>query len=125
LLVTRGMCSRHLAENFNRLAAVIEEEPWPDRTRAIAILHAGAQALVYRDGDASQIDRVRVQVTAEPELDTLLSYLADALAFEQPPWFATHVVFARTLRTTLDAELAAVKRLIAGETRALSIVEAA
>lgn len=123
LLVSHGMCTRHVAETFNRLAAAIDERGWPDRMRAIAILHAGVQALVYRDGPASQLDRLRVQAQPEAELDTLLSYLADSVAFEQPNRFRDHVVVARTLRTTVDSELAALKRLIAGEIVALATVE--
>ncbi|MFT3698078.1 MAG: hypothetical protein QM831_33360 [Kofleriaceae bacterium] len=125
LLVSHGMCSRHLQENFNRLASAITDKGWPDHERAVAILHAGAQALVYRDGAEGHIDHLRLQAQPEGDLDTLLSYLADAVAFEQPARFAAYVEFARTLRTSLDVELAAVKRLIAGEARALEILEAA
>lgn len=123
LLVSHGMCTRHVTETFNRLATAIDDRGWPDRTRAIAILHAGVQALVYRDGPAAQLDRLRAQAQAEAELDTLLSYLADSVAFEQPNRFRDYVVVARTLRSTVDGELAALKRLIAGETIALAIVE--
>jgi hypothetical protein len=91
VLVTRGMCSRHLAENFERIAHGIGQEAWPDRERAVAILEAGARALAYEEGDAAAIDRARE--TAAEELHHLLSYLADAMALHRPELFAQHVAF--------------------------------
>jgi hypothetical protein len=114
VLVTRGMCSRHLADNFERLAAAIEAEPWPERARASAILHAGAAALVHTDGDAGAIDARRDELTAaatraacaahpvwEPrwrercafDLAHHVSYLADALAVQRGELFANHAAF--------------------------------
>jgi hypothetical protein len=51
-LTTRGMCTRHLAENFARLARAIEDEGWPDGARATAPLVAAIEALRYPDGAA-------------------------------------------------------------------------
>jgi len=114
LLVSRGMCSRHLAENFTLLADAIEAEPWSDRARAIEILRAGADSLRYTTGPAAALEALRA-VTPDPPADTLLSYLADALAFDQPGWFAGYIAFAATLRPSLGAELAALRRRIASE----------
>lgn len=114
LLVARGMCSRHLAENFTRLADAIAAEPWDDRGRAIEILHAGAAALRHTAGPAGELEAMRATAT-DPATDTLLSYLADALAFEQPSWFGAYTAFAATLRPNLGAELAALRRRIALE----------
>lgn len=118
VLVPRGMCSRHLGENFDRLASAIGQEAWPDRDRAIAILRAGTQALVHTSGDAGAIDAMRGSLardtvaslyTQHPEwlarsgdaerarcvddLDYQLSYLADALAFSERERFVAHIVF--------------------------------
>lgn len=111
VLVTRGMCSRHLAESFERLASAIAEETWPDRERAVAILRAGARALVYTSADAGAVDAERgvlaqqaaaathaalgaaVHARCVDDLDYHLSYLADALAFAGSERFVAHVVF--------------------------------
>jgi len=118
VLVPRGMCSRHLADNFNRLASAIDQERWPDRDRAVGILRAGTEALIHTGGDAGAIDAVRGALardtatalyTRHPDWLTLsgdlgrtrcmddlechLSYLADALAFADRERFVAHIVF--------------------------------
>ena len=118
VLVPRGMCSRHLAENFDRLASAISQEPWPDRDRAVAMLRAGTEALVHTSGDAGAIDAVRSSLASETaallytlhpdwlersgdpartrcvdDLDYHLSYLADALACAERERFVAHIVF--------------------------------
>jgi len=118
VLVTRGMCSRHLVENFDRLAAAIAEETWPDRERAVAILHAGSRALVHTTGDAGALDAARARIAREAtaaiyaahpgwaarwgeagrarcadDLEYHLCYLADALALARPELFAQYVTF--------------------------------
>lgn len=119
LLHAHGMCSRHLAENFERLARAIDDEPWPDRARATAVLAAGVDALAHRDGDAGQIDGARGELARAAsatltaagaldaaaggarvldDLDHHLSYLADALASGQGERFAAHVAFVAELR---------------------------
>lgn len=83
VLVTRGMCSAHLAENFVRLADAIDAEPWDDRARASAILRRGASALRYTEGDAAALEAM--------DLDgTYASYLKDAVAFAAPERFAAY-----------------------------------
>jgi hypothetical protein len=115
VLVSRGMCTRHLVDNFNRLAAAINDETWPERARAVAFLHAGAAVLIHQSSDAGSIDAERgslasdaviSMVAAHPDwfarlgrarcvddLDYHLSFLADALAFAQPDRFVEYVVF--------------------------------
>jgi len=128
LLVSRGMCSRHLAENFTLLAAAIEAEPWTDRGRAVEILRAGADSLRHTTGPAAELEALRA-LTPDTATDTLLSYLADALAFAQPSWFAAYTAFAATLRPSLAAELAALRRRIASEAAnpmpALAVIDSA
>jgi hypothetical protein len=118
VLTSRGMCSRHLAENFERLASAVAGEAWPDGERAIAVLHAGAVALRHTSGDAALLDEHSTTVAAaattalyaaHPEwldagghagrarcyddLTYHLSYLADALAAERRPSFTAHAQF--------------------------------
>lgn len=118
VLVARGMCSRHLADNFDRLASAIDQEPWPDRMRAVGILRAGTEALLHTSGDAGAIDAVRGSLASETaallyalhpdwldrsgdlgrtrcldDLEYHLSYLADALASAERERFVAHIVF--------------------------------
>jgi uncharacterized membrane protein len=102
VLCSRGMCSRHLADNFTRLAAAVDAEGWPERGRAIAVLHAGAHALNHTNGDAGAIDLARAEVARAISSDGLLaehvlSYLSDALAFAQPTWLSGYAAFAAKL----------------------------
>lgn len=78
LLVSRGMCSRHIDENFERLARAISEqiaEPEP----ALALLLAARQALVYESGPAREL-MLRG--------DALAERVVDAVASRQPSWFS-------------------------------------
>jgi uncharacterized membrane protein len=102
VLCSRGMCSKHLAENFTRLASAIDAEGWPERGRAIAVLHAGAHALNHTAGDAAAIDLARTDVSRAIATDALLaehvlSYLSDSLAFTQPTWLSGYATFAAKL----------------------------
>ncbi|MGE0546100.1 MAG: hypothetical protein AB7O24_00230 [Kofleriaceae bacterium] len=104
VLVPRGMCSRHLAENYERLATAIDQEAWADRARAVAILRAGARALLHVDGDAAAIDANRgdlAQAAASSlsapgdagQLEQHLSYLADSLWQGNRALFASYIAF--------------------------------
>ena len=118
VLVPRGMCSRHLTENFDRLASAIDQEAWPDRDRAVGILRAGTEALMHTSGDAGAIDVVRGSLARDTatslyarhpdwlarsgdlgrtrcvdDLEYHLSYLADAIAFADRERFVAHIVF--------------------------------
>lgn len=108
VLTVRGMCTRHLAENFERLAAAIAEEPWPDRQAAIDLLQAATAALTYPDGlaravqlHADAVVRAAAAMLADDgadpsavaELDALLSYCADALALASPQVLVNHAAW--------------------------------
>lgn len=118
VLTTRGMCTRHVAENFARLAAALDATAWPGVERASAIVRQGARALAYESGPAAEVDRARASLgeaitrrleaehpdwfTGErqrarcrDDVDYHLSYLADALANERPEAFASYVQFVR------------------------------
>jgi hypothetical protein len=78
LLVSRGMCSRHIDDNFERLARAIGDEitePEP----ALELLRAARQALIYEGGPAREL-----MLSAEP----LAERVVDALWSRQPSWFS-------------------------------------
>lgn len=78
LLVTRGMSSRHIAENFERLARAIRREvaePEP----ALDLLAAATGALVYDVGPARELQRL-----AAP----LAQAVVDELERSHTAWFA-------------------------------------
>ena len=89
VLVTRGMCSRHLAENYRLLARNIEARGWPDAARAASYLNEAAGALDYADGEAGALRRARGRIVAAAAtgvpgraecVANLASYLEDGVA---------------------------------------------
>jgi hypothetical protein len=124
VLTTRGMCSRHLAENLDRLADAIREEALPDAETAEAYLRAAVDGLRYPAGPAAVVQgnaaRLARAVAAHlgayspddaavgrrghaPDGDDLhyhLSYLADALALERPDLFADYTRWTAGYRTS-------------------------
>lgn len=124
LLVARGMCSRHLADNFATLAAAIEELGIGRAARAHAVLATATAALRYVEGPAGVVEReapaavraaverlacdrpewfVRDDVDRQrlrDELAIVTSYLADAIARDEPG------IFARGLAAIADSRAA-------------------
>ena len=115
VLTTRGMCSRHLAENFSRLAEAIREEPIAGSEQAVAYLRAAEDALIYGEGPArylqlasGELAERAIAALAErhPDWDELsdeaararylsdllqhLSYLADSIALNRPDLFTDY-----------------------------------
>jgi hypothetical protein len=104
VLTTRGMCSRHLAEHFDRLGQAITARGLPDAVRAIEVLAAASAALRY-DAAAPRAIQDRAAAIAggagggpggagggiDEQLAVLVSYLADAVALARPALFAAHV----------------------------------
>jgi hypothetical protein len=94
VLTTRGMCTQHLAENFDRLDRAIAERGVPDAGRAGALLAAATAALRYEDGPARALqDRADAIAGGDAALATLVSYLADAIALARPTLFAGHLTW--------------------------------
>ena len=114
VLVSRGMCSRHLAENFERLAQAIAARGWDGGRKAVAIVEEAARALEYREGSVAR----GVHDLAFPDDGRhLASYLADAISRDNPSLFIDHVRWLA--RETpgqgggLDDALAALERELA------------
>ena len=78
LLVSRGMSSRHIAENFDRLARAIRREV-PESEPALELLAAATGALVYDVGPAREL-----QTLAPP----LARVVVDELERSHTAWFA-------------------------------------
>jgi hypothetical protein len=99
VLVTRGMCTEHLAENFRLLARAIADAGLPDEGAAREILLRGDASLRYEDGDAGVLEGGRDQLlraveeaqAAQPMREDdrryLVSYLVDAVATGERTFF--------------------------------------
>ncbi len=119
VLTSRGMCSRHLAENFARLAEAIVAEGIAEPGPALAHLRAAEAALTYADGPARAVQEATPHLGDEvvsgldaqhpgwwvrwgeagrarcrDDLSYHLSYLADALALGRPDVFSGYVRWA-------------------------------
>lgn len=142
LLISRGMCTLHLAENFERLAVAVADERWPDGQAAVDLLRAAEAALAYPEGLAGEVQRRAETIVLaaavalakageeEPlqvaELATLVSYCADALALNSPQVLADHVAWLAgylerrgvprvRLTRRLEAIRAAIEQQLPGE----------
>jgi hypothetical protein len=107
LLVSRGMCTRHLDDHLAGLARALAAEGFgpgtpPERCvraarealrypagPANALQHATA-ALARRAADALGAEGAEQRAALEAELQLQLSYLADALGTERPELYAEH-----------------------------------
>jgi hypothetical protein len=112
VLTTRGMCSRHLAQNFMRLAQAIGDTGIDDAEPALAYLgeavralrHPGAGGELHDDAPrlADLVARhARAPTASMPggearvldDAETLLSYVADAAHLDRPELFAEHMAW--------------------------------
>lgn len=105
VLVARGMCSLHLAENFQRLRSALVAGIGMEAEPALDLLDAATAALARRESSAAEVERVapavagvaRARLASEGVLpaarsasgeptdpEYLLSYVADALGEARP-----------------------------------------
>jgi hypothetical protein len=114
VLTSRGMCSRHLDDHFESLARAIANDPIDAPEEALRFIASAREALVYDHGPqrevqlaapklaqrATEIMEQRRSLTAQAEADRamptsgfdyILSYLADAIALQNPRIFADHL----------------------------------
>ena len=99
ILVSRGMCSEHLAENFRLLGEAGAAAGLPSWDAAQAVLNRGVEALVYVEGAAAALERRRQALVTAVERTTggsgmreddrryLVSYSIDATAADHPATF--------------------------------------
>lgn len=135
VLTTRGMCTRHLSENFERLALAVRELS-VDAQPAVAYLHAARDALHAELGSARPLaeasDRLTPQVCSwlsraglAPEqaglreqlpqrISSLLSYLADALALGHAQQLLAHVRWLDSWLAQQPAGQGLAARLLSG-----------
>ena len=117
VLSTRGMCTRHLVENFQRLAQAITERGWTGHEEAVGYLEAAGAALMYPGGMARDLQEreealaaqaaatvlkanpaaalLRTPADLRDDIANLFSYLADACSGSQSQGFVTHVQWLR------------------------------
>jgi hypothetical protein len=112
VLTTRGMCSRHLADNFATLAEAIGRADVAEAEPAFRYLARATEALRYDDEAPRAVQDASwalaggvVAALAEPgwteaqrarHVDDLryhIDYLADAVALARPQLFAAYVAF--------------------------------
>lgn len=99
VLTTRGMCTRHLDENFALLQQVLRTE-LGDADVAIEVLQRGREAIVYAEGPERELQLAGPAIAdhlaaAAPGADAAdladhLSYLADSVAVKRTLLFANY-----------------------------------
>jgi hypothetical protein len=144
LLVSRGMCSLHLDQNFAGLQAALTAEGFGPDSPAQAYVQAARTALRYTVGPASLLQQHRPELIRhasgalrglvapsleprlEAELSLQLSYLEDALGTGHRELFARHLDWyqgfwprrelgALTFTRLLEALGAALEALLPGQ----------
>jgi hypothetical protein len=110
VLTPRGMCSRHIEQNFDRLGDAIEAEGIPNNEPVRSYLQAGKDGLRYPSGparalqDAAPVLAERLALVLPPMGPRIepgwtgdplyvLAYLADAVALDRVDVFAAHVLW--------------------------------
>jgi hypothetical protein len=102
VLVSRGMCSRHLDDSYAKLGQAIGQSV-RDAAPALELLAAGRAALRYEAplAGALQDDALAAELGdgessapfATASIPYALSYLSDALNADRPDWFENHIAW--------------------------------
>lgn len=122
LLTTRGMCTAHIAENFERIEAILSGE-LAEPAVALDYLRRAREALLYPAGPARELQeaspelaRVAAQrmngILEERDMRHLLSYLADAIALGRPELFDQYLRFASSFFDKRGARPGAMRRAV-------------
>jgi hypothetical protein len=121
VLTTRGMCSLHIIDTYDRLADALRASDLRDIDVAVGYLDAAKAAVLYDDGPAQQVQAASDDLARKaadrllsehPEWRTslgadavtqvardariLLSYLADSIALDRPDVFGSHAQWSTT-----------------------------
>lgn len=132
VLTTRGMCTLHLAENFEHLGRLLREHELPDVERALVFLDEAKRVLAYPAGPADELSRaaprlvptiVSSVLARHPALEGRtgfgaarvgydLSFLADAVAFQRPAAWIAHVRFSAGFLVSLGGGRSAMSDLL-------------
>jgi hypothetical protein len=89
VLTTRGMSTRHLDENFARLAKAIARE-LPGADTAIDYLEGARAALRYAEGPARELQDACERLSSTEDIRYVIAHIADAIALGRPELFAAH-----------------------------------
>lgn len=103
VLVTRGMCTLHLSDNFVQMASAIEREV-EGSEQACRYLHSACESLLYSPGPARDLQDFDDALASGAAHDwpgiaprqilrSLISFLADAVAAKRPELFVSHAVW--------------------------------
>jgi hypothetical protein len=140
VLVPRGMCSEHLADNFRLLAGAIAGRGFAGGQRALEVLARAEAALVHDASPAaSALQEASPALTEAAAADVaahlahavpraelvfdlrhLVSYLADALALGAPATFVAHVRWAEGYLTRRGRPPGYLRALLAALDHALA-----
>jgi hypothetical protein len=132
LLISRGMCSRHLADHFRYLGEALCSV-LPGSDAAAQYLESAARSLDYADGAAGALSARADQVAGRVQRDlgassaqlsreviSAISYLADALALQKPDLFTAYLDTLRSseefaLGSRVEGLLHALSRAVVAE----------
>jgi hypothetical protein len=121
VLVTRGMCTRHLQEHFEHLAAALDRELGDARPGEA--MRRAAAALRYEHADAAAVQDAAPEIGARlgrsPDHHSgwdplyLTHYIADAVARDDAATLRAHLAWVRSRRSGVDEIVAAIGRELA------------
>lgn len=77
VLTTRGMCTRHLADNFDLLGVAIASEGWREGDAAVRMLAAATAALSYSAGPARDV---------QDQIEALAKTATETMQARHPEW---------------------------------------
>lgn len=123
LLATRGMCTRHLADNFFRLERKLLETGWAGAEAAAGYVRQARESLRYADGPAAEVQALEAppgsDLATVEDPSAYLSYLADALALGNPATLVAHVRWTTEWLTGLGEPIQEMRRRLEALARLL------
>lgn len=121
VLTTRGMCTRHLDENLERVGRAIADDALDPEGKARAYLDAARRGLAHPEGTpARTIQEVAPALAAQAPADarndalTHLSYAADAIALGRDDLFEGYLAFITPFLAVRRSPAASVPLVLRG-----------